>query len=204
MMKNVRIWSLTTYNDCSPAPEIYRISWGRGSSGRVVLGCCLHHNHTHTALVGVTANLKGCQISIALNNHCVCSGLIARGIQGHGLAQLTWFICSYFTLSLSVLFSEDIKKKKLLNKLQLNNLFTGETHCVHTHRNEKLIFISHIFVLAEILNPRIITENLRKQLSLYKYVDKNNLLHLCVICVDICGHSVYAIGVGVTLRLKRK
>jgi len=114
---------------------------------------------SHTpALVAVTANLKGCQISIALNNHSVCSGLIARGIRGHGLAQLTWFICSYFTLSLCFVFLE-YQEKKILNKLQLKNLFSRETHYVHTHThtNEKLIFISHIFVLAEILNPRIIT-----------------------------------------------
>lgn len=53
----------------------------------------------------------------------------------------------------------------------------------HTEMRNSFLF-PYIFVLAEILNPRIITENLRKQLSLYKYVDKNNLLNLCVLCVD--------------------
>ncbi len=62
------------------------------------------------------------------------------------------------------------------------------------------MFISHIFVDAEILSPRIITEYLLKQLPLYKYLENNShSMDTCSCsCKQIYSHrSAFVISVDI-------
>lgn len=121
----------------------------------------LAERQSRTPLVGVMANMKGCQISIALNNRCVCSGLIATGWKTvlHSKSGL------FFSLALFLRISS-------LSFSWITN--SQEWHCTHTHIHKHAhtvmcyMFFPSSFVQAEIQGPRIITKYLLKQLSLYK------------------------------------